>query len=161
TARYHAMLAERTDVHQPGGWFEAYVPRDDEGVVEIHVEGRGTGDISLIVDGALLLRGMVFDCQTSELLTPEQWIRQSAEAAPWPALTAPEVVAGLFAALADDEVDRAVAMPAPPRDEPIEAMRDYYQRMAKHFQSRGTPQVVAHVELGDAAVVVFRKGGDG
>jgi hypothetical protein len=54
----------------------SYVPRDDEGVVEINVVGRGRGDITLIARCAAWLEAPVFDCQSGEILTPEQWMRQ-------------------------------------------------------------------------------------
>jgi hypothetical protein len=53
----------------------SYVPGDDEGVIEIKVEGRGTGDITLLARCAAWLNATVFDCQTSQMLTPRQWMR--------------------------------------------------------------------------------------
>lgn len=54
----------------------AYSPRDDEAVVEINVEGRGSGDITLIAQCAAWLNAVVLDCQTTEFLTPEQWLKR-------------------------------------------------------------------------------------
>jgi hypothetical protein len=60
-------------------FMSSYVPADDEGVVEINVEGRGTGDITLVAQCAAWLNATVFDCQTSEMLTAEQWMRRTGD----------------------------------------------------------------------------------
>src|SRR5687767_15504058 len=72
------------------------------------------------------------------------------------AATAAEATADLFAALAANDVDRAVAMTAPIEGPHPEAVREYYQRMAEHTKKAGASKVVAHLELKDTAVVVFR-----
>jgi hypothetical protein len=52
------------------------VPRDDEGVIEISLDGRGVGDVTLIAQCAAWLNATVFNCQTSEMLPAEQWMRE-------------------------------------------------------------------------------------
>jgi hypothetical protein len=54
----------------------SYVPRDDEEVIEINVDGHGTGDTTLIAQCAAWLNAAVFDCQSSVMLTPEQWMQR-------------------------------------------------------------------------------------
>jgi hypothetical protein len=77
------------------------------------------------------------------------------------AVTAAEATANLFAALGANDVDRAVAITAPVKGVPPEAVREYYQRLADHTKKVGTAQVVAHLVLANTAVVVFREGGPG
>jgi len=96
---------------------------------------------------------------TTSLVTVSSLPARAAEDAP--AATAAEATADLFAALAANDVDRAAAMTAPVKGVPPEAVREYYQRMAEHTKKAGTPQVAAHLQLEDAAVVVFREGGSG
>src|SRR5438045_2257927 len=48
---------------------KSYVPSDDQSVVEISIEGRGSGDITLLAECAAAFNAVVFDCQSSEILT--------------------------------------------------------------------------------------------
>ncbi len=77
------------------------------------------------------------------------------------AATAAEATAGFFAALAANDVDYAIAMTAPVKGVPPESVRKYYERIAEHFKTTGTPEVVAHLQLKDTAIVVFREYGAG
>lgn len=55
----------------------SYVPSDNEGVIEISIQGRGTtGDVTLIAECAVWLNAIVFDCQTSEMLPGEHWMQR-------------------------------------------------------------------------------------
>lgn len=76
-------------------------------------------------------------------------------------LTAAEATADLFAALAANDIDRAIARTAPIKGAPLPTVREYYERLAEHTKKTGPVQVVAHLMLGDTAVVVFREGGTG
>jgi hypothetical protein len=77
------------------------------------------------------------------------------------AATPAESTADLFAALAANDIDRAIALTAPVKGVPPEAVREYYQRLAEHAKKTATAQVVAHLVLEDSAVVVFREAGPG
>ena len=55
---------------------QSYVPAGDEPVVEISIEGRGMGDITLLAECASAFNGVIFDCQSSEILTPTDWLAQ-------------------------------------------------------------------------------------
>jgi hypothetical protein len=77
------------------------------------------------------------------------------------AQTGAEATADLFAALATNDIDRAVALTAPVKGMPPEAVREYYQRLAEHTKTTGAAQVVAHLQLQDTAIVAFREGGPG
>jgi hypothetical protein len=50
---------------------------------------------------------------------------------------------------------------APVKGVPTEEVFKYYQEMAEYPKKAGTPQVVAHLQLEEAAVVVLRVGGIG
>lgn len=54
----------------------SYVPAENEGVVEVSIQGWGSGDVTLIAQCAVWLNATVFDCQTSEMLSAEQWMRR-------------------------------------------------------------------------------------
>jgi hypothetical protein len=75
--------------------------------------------------------------------------------------TAAEATADLFLAWAANDIDRAVALTAPVKDVPPEAVREYYQRMVELTKKNGVPQVIAHLVLGDTAVVVVNDNGPG
>lgn len=75
--------------------------------------------------------------------------------------TAAEATADLFAALTANDIDRAVALTAPVKGMAPEPIREYYQRLAEHTKKNGAAKVIAHLQLQDTAVVVFREGGPG
>jgi hypothetical protein len=71
-------------------------------------------------------------------------------------LTAAEATAAFFEAVHTGDIDRAIAMTAPmPEDIPELRVREFYQVVSRHTNRLGRPEVVAHMRLDDAAVVVF------
>ena len=80
-----------------------------------------------------------------------------AEETPAPT-TAAETVSLFFHALAKGDIDRAVAFTAPLMGVPDEAVRYKYAELSE-FAKAAAPQVIGHLQLGDAAVVIFHEGG--
>jgi hypothetical protein len=85
TMRWHEMISQAhreregaadNSYHFIQQFMASYVPRDDEGVIEISLDGRGVGDVTLIAQCAAWLNATVFNCQTSEMLPAEQWMRE-------------------------------------------------------------------------------------
>ena len=72
--------------------------------------------------------------------------------------TASETVSQFFSALSKGEVDRAVSMTAPLIGVSDDAVRQEYAEMSQ-FAKAATLQIVAHLQLGETAVVIFREGG--
>jgi len=72
------------------------------------------------------------------------------------ATTPAEALAQFFAALAANDIDRAVATTAYSQKLPPEEVRAFYQRIATH--EGAAFEVVAHLQLADTAVVVIREG---
>ena len=58
---------------------EPRLPRDDEGIVEIHIDIRGEGpaDYSLIANLAIWLEAVIFCAATSSVLSPQAWLQRS------------------------------------------------------------------------------------
>jgi hypothetical protein len=77
---------------------------------------------------------------------------------PATALTAAEATAAFFEAVHTGDIDRAIALTAPMRDDiPELRVREFYQVVSRHTNRLGRPEVVAHMRLDDTAVVVFRE----
>jgi hypothetical protein len=58
---------------------ESYLPGDDEGIVEIHIDIRGEGpaDYSLIANLAIWLKAVIFCGATSSVVSPQAWLQRS------------------------------------------------------------------------------------
>jgi hypothetical protein len=86
TVRWHEMISEAhrqrelrgdTDGSFTHEFMSAYVPDDDEGVIEITVDGRGSGgDAGLLEELAEWLQATIFECQFGEMMTPQEWRRR-------------------------------------------------------------------------------------
>jgi hypothetical protein len=87
TARYRQMLAEPIREQKRHGhdtfalrdYMRAYVPRDDEAVVEIGVDGWGAGNLQLLAHLAAWLGAVAVSSQSSRVLTPDEWLRECAD----------------------------------------------------------------------------------
>jgi len=87
TARYRQMLAEAIREQERHGndafmlrdYMRAYVPRDDEEVIEIGVDGRGTGNLQLLAHLAAWLGAVAVSSQSSQVLTPDEWLPECEE----------------------------------------------------------------------------------
>ena len=85
TARHNEMLRDALREQERRGdrsydvlreFMRTYVPRDDEPVVVIRVEGRGVGDMTLFAQLAGRLGAVALCGATSQVLTPDEWLRQ-------------------------------------------------------------------------------------
>lgn len=83
TAREHAIYAAARQSCEPYSdqysetvrrHMSSYVPEDRDAVVEIGLQGRGSGDLELIAQWAVWMNATVFDHQSSELLPAQKWL---------------------------------------------------------------------------------------
>lgn len=76
-------------------------------------------------------------------------------------MTAAEATAQFFSAITANDIDAAIAMTAPMKDVPEEAIRNKYQKWVEFTKKTRQPQIIAHLQLNQTAIVVLREFGEG